>query len=84
MNIRTWLKDLLKPANLIALGSFFVLSFSVFAGVKLFSNNQKVTGDNGCEVDKIEQEINGNTNSNQTVECDNNSKIMGVTQKQIK
>ena len=84
MNIRNWLKKLLEPANLIALGSLFVLSFSVFAGVKLFSNNQKVTGDNGCEIDKIEQEITSDTNSNQTVECNNNSKITGVTQRQMK
>ena len=82
--MRTWFNNLLKPANLFDLASLIIAAFGTFAGIKFFSNNQTVTGDNECEINTVEQEISDNTNSNQNINCDNKSKITGVTQKQTK
>ncbi|MEM9275189.1 MAG: hypothetical protein AAGA80_19830 [Cyanobacteria bacterium P01_F01_bin.143] len=82
--MKTWFNNLRKLANVIGLVTLIVTSIGVFAGVNLFSNNQSVTVENGCEFDDITIKATSEDNSNQNVNCNNNSKIIGITQKQTK
>lgn len=83
MNIRTWLNNWLKPANLIAIGLLFVTGFGVFAGTKFLSNNQSITITDECEGSKIKQKTNNTANSNQNLKCDGKS-ATDINQEQIK
>ena len=84
MNIRTWLNNWLKPANLIALGLLFITGFSVFTGVKFFSNKQSVDAKDDCEINTINQKTTSESNSEQNISCSSKSKVTGVTQTQTK
>lgn len=79
MSRRAWFNSWLKPSNLIALVLLIVTAFGVFAGTKLFTKNQVITGEEGCDIDNITQKTSGDSNSSQTVNCDN-SKIKNITQ----
>ena len=84
MNIRTWLNNWLKPANLIALELLFVTGFSIFAGTKFFSNKQSVDAKNNCEINTVNQKTTSKSNLEQNVSCNSKSKVTDITQIQTK
>ncbi len=80
MNRNDWLKNWLKPSNLIALGSLLVAAIGVWGGITIFSNRQVIKGTEGCTITDSEQELSGSASSSQSIDC-SSSKIEGVKQK---
>lgn len=76
-----WLKNWLKPGNLIALGSLIIAAIGLWGGIKIYTNRQVVKGTDNCEITDSEQELSGNASTNQTIDCSSGSKIEGVRQK---
>ena len=80
MNQNDWLKNWLKPSNLIALGALVVTAIGVWGGITIFSNKQKLEVKNKCDVSQVRQTAGSKTSSSQTIECSDDSKIEGVVQ----
>ena len=73
-----WLKNWLKPSNLIALGALIV---SIWGGYTFLSNRQSVDAENNCEVKGVTQKTGDKENLSQSVNCSNDSTIENVIQK---
>ena len=80
MTQNDWLKNWLKPSNLIALGALVVTAIGVWGGITIFSNQQKLEVKNKCDVSQVRQTAGSKTSSSQTIECSDDSKIEGVVQ----
>lgn len=73
----SWWKSWLQPANLIALASLIV---AIWGGYTFLSNRQNVDAKNNCEVKDVSQKTGNKENLGQSVVCDGDSTIEGVTQ----
>ena len=75
-----WLKNWLKPSNLIALGVLVVTAIGVFGGITILTNRQELKVKNKCDVSDVRQTAGSKTSSSQNIECSDDSKIQGVVQ----
>lgn len=80
MSRSDWLKNWLKPSNLIALGALIVAVIGVWGGITIFSNKQELKVKNKCDVSQVKQIVGNKASSSQTIECSEDSKIEGVVQ----
>ncbi len=81
MSRRAWFNNWLKPANLIALAMLVITAVGIFGGIKLLTNNQEITGEEGCEISGVEQHISNDSNSSQKINC-SSSKFKDIKQEQ--